>query len=350
MAKRMLAVALCLAAALALTACQADTEPLALEEPQEHVPTVEELNELLGVQKNAPVSMRTTTVYYQDYVGYLVPVSCSVPLEEGVAKQTLSMMVDNDENNLTARRLGLYPVIPAGTEIDVDLSEEGLAKVSLSKEAKLCPDALSESNMVSAIVQAVTEYPTVRQVQILINGEALDSLPNGVAIGAPLSRCELNLESVDRALDTSDAQRVMVYFESETAPAMVPVTRVVHSNADLETAVLEVLKGPKEGADLATQIPKGTGLISVRKNGGTVTINLSKEFKDVLDGDDGGMAAVKALMLTCKQFPDVKDVKLQVEGRAFDIDTAAMTAPFVVNYDSELSMTSVFGDEFLSID
>ncbi len=343
MTKRILAAVLLLAAVLMLAACQSN-DPLELDVPQEHVPTVDELNEMLG-DMDQPTAMRTAVVYYQDDAGYLVPVSRTVPLEEGVAKQTLSLMVANEENTLAAQRLGLYTVIPEGTAVDVDVTADGLAKVSLSKEAKNCPDALSESNMVSAIVQAVTEYPTVKSVQLLINGEKIAALPNGTPIEQTLTRNDLNLESVSRDIDVSGAKSVMLYFESETAPAMVPVTRMVFSNADIETAVLEVLKGPKEGSELATQIPKGTGLISVRKNNGIVTINLSKEFKTVLDADDGGKAAVKALALTCAQFPEVKEVKIQVEGKAFDIDVPTMAAPLAVNAAGDVSMTSVFEDE-----
>jgi germination protein M len=329
---------------LLLTACQ-QTDPLELEVPQEHVPTVDELNEMLGGTDVQQVAMRTAVVYYQDEAGYLVPVSCSVPLEEGVARQVLNMMVDTEENSLSAQRLGLFTTIPEGTEVDIDVDADGLAKVSLSKEARNCPDALSESNMVSSIVQAVTEYPTVKTVQILINGEQVDTLPNGTPVGAPMSRQELNLESVDRSLGNDGAQQIMVYFESETAPAMVPVTRTVFSNADIETAVLEVLKGPREGSELSTQIPKGTGLVSVRRNGGVVTINLSNEFKSVMDNDDGGKAAVKALVLTCQQFPEVSEVKLQVEGKAFEIDVPTMAEAASINASDEVSMTSIFEDE-----
>ena len=41
-----------------------------------------------------------TVVYYQDNYGYLVPVMCSVPASEGIAKATLSLMVQSSANDM----------------------------------------------------------------------------------------------------------------------------------------------------------------------------------------------------------------------------------------------------------
>lgn len=344
MSKKKLAAILVLAAlTLLLAACSSNEKPIPLEEPKEQIPTAAELEAALGDVQSGP--QRTTVVYFQDNAGYLVPVSCRVPVVEGVAVQTLSLMVGGGENDVTAAALNLSTVIPEGTELSVDIGAEGLAVVDLSKHAKNCPDAVSENNMVTAIVQALTEYETVQKVQILVNGEKISELPNGTVVAEPLSRGDLNMESVDQGISLKGAQKVMVYFESETAQTMVPVTRTVFSNADIETAVLEVIKGPKDGAGLATKIPEGTGLISVRKANGVVTVNLSQEFKAVLENDDGGRAAVKALVLTCSQFPDVKEVKLQVDGKAFELDQTTMAAATYINSQEEVLLTSIFEDE-----
>ena len=135
--------------------------------------------------------------------------------------------------------------------------------------------------------------------------------------------------------------RVQVFFESESSGCMVPVTRTVFSNADVDTAVLELLKGPKE-AGLLGCIPKGTGLISVKQQDGVVTINMSKQFKEIMDAADGGQAAVKALVLTCSQFPDVTEVKLQVEGQPFTLDQETFGRIDVVNTQEEALMTAAF--------
>ena len=44
-------------------------------------------------QQSADAGTVNTVVYYQDNYGYLVPVQCKVPAEDGIAKATLSLMV-----------------------------------------------------------------------------------------------------------------------------------------------------------------------------------------------------------------------------------------------------------------
>ncbi len=308
--------------------------PVELEEPVEQVPTAAELKAALEEK-----DLREVVVYYKDMAGYLVPVSMDIPWEEGIAKATLRQLISNEENDLTAARLGLLTTLPEGLTADIDIIGQ-LAKVSLSRECMECDDAEEEANMVASIVNTLTEFDTIEQVQILVDGEKKDSLTHGTSIAEPILRTEVNLESVDGKVDDS-ANRVQVFFESETSGCMVPVTRTVYSNADVDTAVLELLKGPKESGLLGC-IPKGTGLISVRQKDGVVVINMSKQFKAILDEADGGQAAIKALVLTCSQFPDVTEVKLQVEGEDFALDQETFARLDTVNTEEEALMTATF--------
>ena len=61
-----------------------------------------------------------TVVYYQDNNGYLVPVMREMPLQDGIARATLAMMVSSPHNDMEAARLGLRTVMPEGTDIDLD--------------------------------------------------------------------------------------------------------------------------------------------------------------------------------------------------------------------------------------
>lgn len=332
--KKWLVLTLALALVLAMfTGCQKN-EPMNLEEPIEQVPTAAELQAALE-----STSLREVVVYYKDMTGYLVPVSTKIPWEEGIAKATLKQMIGTEENDLQAARLGLLTTLPEGLEIDMDIVGQ-LAKVSLSKECLECMDAEEEYNMVSSIVNALTEFDTIQQVQILVGGESVDALTYGTNVSQPWVRGDVNLESVDMEIDDS-ANRIQVFFESETSGCMVPVTRMVYSNADLDTAVLELLKGPKE-VGLTGPIPKGTGLISVREQDGIVSINMSQEFKSVMESADGGQAAIKALMLTCSQFPNVSEVKLLVEGEPFTLDQESFYPVTAVNTEEEALMASVY--------
>ena len=324
--------------ALALLAGCSSPDPIDLEEPVEQVPTAAELQASL----EDGGSTREVTLYYKDLMGYLVPVNCEIPWEEGIAKATLKQMVSSEENDLQAARLGLLTALPEGLEVDMDIIGQ-LAKVSLSSACMSCADAEEENAMVSAIVSALTEFDSISEVQLLVEGEEVDALPFGTNISTPLTREDLNVESVSADTDLTGSGTVQVFFESEASGCMVPVTRTVFSNEDIDTAVLELLKGPREDSGLAGCIPKGVGLISVKQQDGVVTINMTEEFKQVLEQADGGAAAVKALVLTCSQFPDVTEVKLQVEGEDFVLDTETLAVTTVVNTEQEALMASAIG-------
>ena len=96
--------------ALALLAGCSSPDPIDLEEPVEQVPTAAELQASL----EDGGSTREVTLYYKDLMGYLVPVNCEIPWEEGIAKATLKQMVSSEENDLQAARLGLLTALPEG--------------------------------------------------------------------------------------------------------------------------------------------------------------------------------------------------------------------------------------------
>jgi germination protein M len=189
------------------------------------------------------VETARTVVYYQDNYGYLVPVTRTVPMEEGIARATLNLMVQGAYNDMEAARLGLRTVIPEGTDIELDINAEGVARINLGKNAMNCADAASEANMVSAVVQTLTEFPTVEKVTFLVGGMETEELTHGTSISGEFTRGTLNLES-SASISPGEAKTVMLYFPGDASSVLVPVTRMVYVLSDLSTAVLELAKGP----------------------------------------------------------------------------------------------------------
>jgi len=245
-------------------------------------------------------------------------------------------MVSSPRNDMEAARLGLRTVLPEGTDIDLDISG-GVARVDLSDTVTSLPDAEAESNMVSAIVQTLTEFDTVRTVRFLIDGQQVDSLAHGTSVSGDFTRGMLNLESASASLDPEQARTVMLYFPGETGSLIVPVTRMVYGEPDVNTAVLELAKGPTASSPLESALPSGCGLIDVSTDeSGKVTINFTREFISIAEQDDGGRQAVKALMLTCSQFPGVTSVEILVEGEPYDTGVSTSAIPTTVNIADDI--------------
>ena len=278
----------------------------------------------------------STVVYYQDNYGYLVPVMCTIPYEDGVAKATLNKMIQSPENDMQAARLGLKTVLPEGTTIDLDISD-GLARIDLGKEVLKMADAAAESNMITAIVQALTEFESVERVEFLVGGQKLDKLTHGTDISGTFERGEINLETSVSTINSGELKPVTLYFPCESSSVVVPVTRMVYANADVNTAVLELAKGPSTQSPLESALPAGCGLIDVQVVDGVAKVNFTKEFANLVENSDGGRLALKALVLTCTQFDGVNSVQILVEGEPYDPGQGTLSVPSFANVADEIA-------------
>lgn len=273
----------------------------------------------------------STVVYYQDNYGYLVPVMCKMPYQDGVAKATLAMMVQSPENDMNAARLGLRTVLPENISFDLDISG-GLARIDLSREALDTADAAAEQNMIAAIVQTLTEFDSVDRVEFLIGGQKMEKLTHGTDVSKTFQRGEINLESgVSASASAGGMEPVKLYFPCESASVVIPVTRMVYANADVNTAVLELVKGPSVASALEGALPAGCGLIGVEVKDGVAEVNFTREFADLVENSDGGRLALKALVLTCTQFDEVDEVRVLVEGQPYDTGAGTLDVPSFAN-------------------
>ena len=269
--------------------------------------------------------MVSTVVYYQDNYGYLVPVMCNVRYEDGIAKATINRMIQSPENDMQAARLGLKTILPEGTTIDLDI-HDGLARIDLGKEVL----------NLAAVVQALTEFDSVQKVEFLFGGQKLEKLPHGTDVSHTFERGEINLETSAQAVGSDSLKPLQLYFPCESSSVVVPVTRMVYANADVNTAVLELAKGPSNQSPLETALPAGCGLIDVKLENGIAKVNFTREFEKMVENSDGGRLALKALVLTCTQFEGVEGVEIYVEGEKYDPGTGTLSVPTFANVADEI--------------
>ena len=234
------------------------------------------------------VEMTATVCWYEDGEGYLVPVTRQIPLQDGVAKATLSLMVKSSENDLAAARMGLRNVIPEGVTFDLDISG-GKARVDLSKEALSCQNAEEELLMVQGTAAALCGFDTVQEVTFLFDGQKRSQLTHGTDVSGVFKADSVNLESVE---------------------------------------TLELAKGPEKDSGLEIPLPKDCGLRSVTLKNGVATIDFTKEFASLATAEDASAAtsqALRAIVFTASQFPGVKKVEVLVEGKPFEAQPSAVT-------------------------
>ena len=162
------------------------------------------------------------------------------------------------------------------------------------------------------------------------DGQKRSKLTWGTDVSGDFDGKSLNLESVETM---AGGNSVQLYFPSSSGRMLVPVTRTVFSDADVTTAILELVKGPKKDSGLSTPLPADCGLLGVTMKDGVVTVNFTKEFMNAVQGENG-IQALRAVMFTAAQFPGVKQVKIAVEGEPYQPPKEAQTT--FLNQDTEI--------------
>lgn len=196
---------------------------------------------------------------------------------------------------------------------------DGVAKVDFNSNILQFSDKIAEQNAICSVIYTLTEFPSIDQVQILVEGKPLDKTPHGNQIKAMLNRENINLET---SIDASpEIMPVTLYFKSANFSGnfnyFVPVTRMVaKSENHIKTALEELVKGPSDDMGLVSVLPKDTRILDVIKKDGEVVVNFSKEIEGYGGGIDVEQSVVNSVVLTVSEFPGVETVSLQVEGEA----------------------------------
>lgn len=196
--------------------------------------------------------------------------------------------------------------------------------------------------MRTAIVWALTEFDTVKDVNFLVDGQRRDTLTHGTNISGSYTRVGLNQEE-PAAATFAGANEVQMYFPAQDGRLLVPVSRTVYSDDDVATAVFEFLRGPKDESGLEKPLDNDVKLLGVTVKDGVVTINFSGEFTKIAEHSDAGVQAMRALMMTCTRYPGIKKVKILVDGKPYqvpvkDVPTFANIAGEVENSYPEVML------------
>ena len=89
--------------------------------------------------------------------------------------------------------------------------ETGICKVDFSKEVLNYETEKDEENLIKGVVYTLTEFPTINEVQFLVEGEVLPTFTHGTDTSNPLKRENINL-----AGNLNERRsKVVVYYKGE---------------------------------------------------------------------------------------------------------------------------------------
>lgn len=292
-------------------------------------------NIIESIEENS--NLRDTVLYYKDDKGYLVPVMRKIPWPEGrgIAKAALRALVDNPANRKDIEEMGLVPVLPPNTEILGMNIENGYCKVDFTEDFLNYSSSDEEKALVKSIVYTLTEFPTINEVEIMVNGKNPKTLTFGYDVVEALSREDINFLG-----DGSGNGKVVVYYQGTVnglESYYVPVTKEVElEEGEKLTAIKAIetlVEGPPVDSGLYTVLPEGLDVVNVDVVDGVAYVNFTEEIKQVED-DAIAESIIKSIALTLKEYYKenayLEKVSILANGEEIDFGNLDKEEPAII--------------------
>ncbi|AFV10656.1 spore germination protein GerMN [Thermacetogenium phaeum DSM 12270] len=151
-------------------------------------PVQEEFEDPLAADVTVPPEQEMVKVvlYFLDADGrYLVAEAREIPKVEGIARAALDALCEGETEG------ELSSALPPGAEVlDLNIKPDGSCVVDLNLEATKIPgdDPRAEALAVYSVVNTLTEFPTVKSVQILVEGQNRKTFAKHIPVDTPLLR------------------------------------------------------------------------------------------------------------------------------------------------------------------
>ncbi|WP_289891477.1 GerMN domain-containing protein [Virgibacillus pantothenticus] len=220
-----------------------------MDPPQNAEPVDKQGETKDGKQAEGEAEEQTDTVarelYLLDANGMVASQTLELPTTDShtVAQQVVEYLVQDGPVSQMLPN-GFQAVLPAGTEVlGVNLQEDGTIVVDLSKEFSNY-EAENERKILEAVTYSLTQFENVDQVQLQIEGKALQEMPvDGTPIGKGFSRANgINISDTG-ANDLVDSKTVTMFYPAEhnDNTYYVPVTQYVEQEEDELMAIVNAL-------------------------------------------------------------------------------------------------------------
>jgi GTPase Era involved in 16S rRNA processing/spore germination protein GerM len=121
-------------------------------------------------------------LYFADETGSsLVSESRRIVKKEGIARQTLQELIKGPDNNQYKN------IFPTGSQLlDINITEDGSCIVDLNSEVRKVKNAQEEKLLVNAIVKTLGQFPTIKRVSFLIDGQVADHIAGSLDLSEPI--------------------------------------------------------------------------------------------------------------------------------------------------------------------
>ena len=262
------------------------------------------------------------TLYYQDADGFLIPLARWIDKQQGIARAAVSGLIDSAITREELQYYGVYPVLPVNTDILGINIKDGVASIDFNKHLLEYTDEASERNIIASIVYTMTEFKTINDVRILINGFEQNKLKYGTDVSALLNRSNIAINTQSSGLKNGMAKTDIYFFKraNEGFTYLLPVSVECENTNGKVTpeAIVRSLLNGKAGDKLQSEIPSEAGLIDSSNKDGVLTLNFDGKFIEY-GGNAKEEGLLKQLMYTLRQVNEITRVKILINGKPAEL-------------------------------
>jgi germination protein M len=272
-------------------------------------------------------------LYYRDEKGLIVPVMRRIPWDEGIAQAAINQLIDRPVLREELAVIGLQPVLPTGTEVVGMTIQDGLCTVDFNKNILSYQNEADEKAMIQSIVYTLTEFESIHQVQIMVEGSIVKKLTYGTNTAEPLAREYINLADTL----SEESIPVVVYYKGTVngeESFFVPVTKGISAlKADIKSALTALLEGAPENSGLYSEIPFGTSVNDVYVKDGVAYIDFSEEIKRMPENVRHQQSLIYELGLTLREIePTIAQVRILSNGTEIQLSSdVSLNLPYFSN-------------------
>lgn len=272
------------------------------------------VNSGMGEEKATEVETVRLTLHYVTDEGYVLPVSERIEKQDGIARACLMKLVASDENANELKARGLNAPIPAGTHIALSI-DGGEALVNLL--GMNAPESVErEQALYTAIVNTLTQFPSVRVVTITLEGTEGDT-EKGTMPPKRAGQYALNPEqSMIETGASGELSALTLYFPNEAASFFVPITRYVGSKAGIANAISQLASGTSLSG-LRPCFPENTLILGAAIENGILSVNCSDDFLKINETHGLYSLCMQSVLLTAREFGSVDEIRFYVNGAPY---------------------------------
>ena len=282
-------------------------------------------DQILLEDNSLEMAENTLNVYYADErYRYLIAAEEKTKLEgtEEQAAFAISMLGAKPQNE------ALHATLPEGTEI-LDLSiEDGLCIVDFSADFyRNRPSSEAEERLtILSIVDTLTEFKEIENVQLYVEGEALSTYSR-MDLTMKFTRDETAIGPVRAGLNEVDAT-LSVLRKNDWTLTEVPMRVKSEANETDSDAVLSALLNFGERNGYISPIPADTEVLSLTERGNRCMVDLSKDFAAGLTTEQSELLAVQSIVSSLTSLEKIRYVAITIEGQASGLSYVNLNQDF----------------------